>query len=340
MSGVDVSVLVPVLDEEQHLAGALAAMREQRFDGEIELLVVDGGSADATRAIAEQAAAEDHRVRVLDNPARRTPNGLNIALRHARGEFVARMDAHTRYPPDYLATGVARLRAGDVAWVAGPQLAEGDGRWSRRVALALSSPLGTGGARFRLAVEQETEMDTGFTGVWRRETLAAHGGWDEGWPVNQDTELAARIRKAGGRIVCVPQMAAAYIPRDSLRALRRQYLRYGVYRAKTARRHPESLRRSNLLPPALVGAASLAVIAPRRLRTGARLAVGGYLAALAANAGYVARRAPARDAASLPLVLGTMHLAWGAGFLWGSLRWGPPWRAVARALGLVRARRS
>ncbi len=333
MSGVDVSVLVPVLNEEHHLPAALAAMAAQRFDGEIELIFVDGGSTDTTRTIVEQASEADPRVRLLDNPASTTPHGLNIGLRHARGEYVARMDAHTRYPPDYLAVGVARLQAGNVDWVAGPQLAEGDGRWSRRVALALGSPLGTGGARFRRALEHETEMDTGFTGVWRRATLTAHDGWDEGWPVNQDTELAARIRKAGGRIVCVPEMAAAYIPRDSLRALRRQYWRYGIYRAKTSRRHPETLRRSNLMPPALVASLALSLVAPRPARVAARLPLVAYVALLTANSALVARHEPARDAASLPFVLATMHVAWGAGFLWGSLRSGPPARAVLRALG-------
>lgn len=332
MSGVDVSVLVPVLNEERHLPAALAAMEAQRFAGEIELIFIDGGSTDATRRIIERAAARNPRVRLLDNPAGSTPHGLNIGLRHARGEFVARMDAHTRYPPDYLAVGVARLRAGGVEWVAGPQLAEGDGTWSRRVALALGSPLGTGGARFRRMLEQEMEMDTGFTGVWRKATLTAHAGWDEDWPVNQDAELAARIREAGGTIVCVPEMAAAYIPRDSLSALSRQYWRYGIYRAKTVRRHPQMLRRSNLGPPALVAALALCVVSPRRLRGGARLPVAAYLALLVVNAAIVTRRAPARDAASLPLVLGTMHLAWGAGFLWSSLRSGPPWRAVLRAV--------
>lgn len=336
MSRIDVSVLVPVLNEERHLPAALAAMEAQRFAGEIELIFIDGGSTDATRRIIERAAARDPRVRLLKNPAGTTPVGLNVGLRHSRGEYVARMDAHTRYPPDYLAVGVARLQAGGVDWVAGPALAEGDGTWSHRVALALGSPLGTGGARFRHGLEYETEMETGFTGVWRKTTLAAHAGWDEGWPVNQDAELAARIRKTGGRIVCVPEMAAAYFPRNSLRALRRQYWRYGIYRAKTSRRHPQSLRRSNLMPPALVTCLTLSVTAPRRVRGIARLPVAAYLVLLAGNSAFVARRAPARDVIWLPLVLGTMHVAWGAGFLWSSLRSGPPWRAVLHAIGRTR----
>src|SRR5207302_1552673 len=117
--------------------------------GAIEFLFVDGGSRDGSRRILSELAAQDPRVRVLDNPARRTPHALNIGLLAARGEFIARMDAHTMYPSGYLAAGVARLRRGDVAWVSGPQIAVGTSPGSRRVARALSTSLGTGGARFR-----------------------------------------------------------------------------------------------------------------------------------------------------------------------------------------------
>ena len=127
------------------------------------------------------------------------------------------MDAHTHYPPDYLASGLERLRRGGVAHVSGPQIPKGEGRWSRRVALALSSRLGTGEADFRHMSDDEIEVDSGFTGMWLRSTLERHGGWDEDWPNDQDTELAARIRGDGGRIVCLPGMAAEYVPRDSLR---------------------------------------------------------------------------------------------------------------------------
>lgn len=326
---VEVSVLIPVRNEAAVLRAVADAMRAQRFDGGFELLFVDGRSDDGSREILEQLAAEDPRVRVLDNPAVRTPQALNTALRAARGRVIARMDAHTRYPADYLALGVERLSRGDVDWVSGPQVAEGEGRWSRRVALALSTRLGTGGADFRHGADDELEVDSGFTGLWLRETLERHGGWDEEWLNDQDFELAARIRKAGGRIVCVPALAAGYIPRDSLRALAEQYHRYGFYRVKTSLRHPESLRRSHVLPPGVVVAALAAVAAPPPLRRVARAGLGAYAAALLAVSARELRSGRVADVASLPLVFATMHLAWGAGFLRGSATLGIPWRALA-----------
>lgn len=327
-----VSVLVPVLDEEAGIRATVAAMRAQEVSGGHELLFLDGRSRDGTRAILEQLAREDPRVRVLDNPARRVPQALNIGLRQARGEFVARMDAHTFYPADYLARGVERLRRGDVAWVAGPQIPRAGGRWSRRVVLALSSRLGVGGAGFRRLGASEFDADTGFTGVWRRSTLEAHGGWDEDWPVNQDSELGARIRARGERIVCVPEMAAGYVPRDSVRLLARQYWRYGQYRAKTSGRHPTSMRRSHLVPPALLVTLAGAPL-PGLPGRAARIGVSAYALALVAAAAASLRAAePRSDAAFVPPLLVVMHLSWAAGFVVGSARFGPPLRAVAGTL--------
>ena len=137
---MDVSVLIPVLDEAAHLREAAARMTAQDFAGDVEFLFIDGGSEDASPAILRELAEADPRIRVLANPDRRTPFALNIGLRAARGEFVARMDAHTRYPPSYLRLGVERLRRGGAVSVSGPQIAAGDGQaWSDRVALALST---------------------------------------------------------------------------------------------------------------------------------------------------------------------------------------------------------
>jgi succinoglycan biosynthesis protein ExoA len=320
-------VITPTLNEEGQIEETVRSLQAQRLDTGLEFLFVDGRSDDGTRSVLERLAAEDPRIRVLDNPRRGIPFALNIGLEHARGEYLARMDAHTLYPPDYLARGLERLGPGDVEWVSGPQLPHGVGKWSRRVALALDTRLGIGGAAFRRA-DREREVDAGYTGIWRRETLLRHGGWDQRWPINEDGELAARVREAGGRIVCIPEMAALYVPRNSLRALARQYWRYGIYRAKTCAAHPESMRRSHLLPPALaltLPVASLPAGRPSRL---ARAGLAAYLIAVLLTAASRLRTA-ARDACWLPVVLATMHLSWGFGFLVGAGRFGPPLRALA-----------
>lgn len=333
---VDVSILMPTLNERRWIREAIRGMQAQQFDGTLELIVADGGSTDGTREIVREVARSDPRIRLVDNPRRGTASGLNVCLREARGAYVARMDAHTIYPPRYVSTGVERLTRGDVAWVAGPQEPHGATPFSRAVAAALRSRLGTGGSRrWGAGDDGEYELDTGvFCGVWRRADVVRAGGWDEGWPRNQDSEMASRFLSAGQRIVCVPAMAAQYRPRDTLRALWRQYHDYGLYRAKTARRHPFSLRRSALLPPLLALDLAVAVAAPPHAVRGlARAGLAAYAAALAATTAATARRARRWETALVPVVLATMHVAHGVGFWRGCARWGVPWRALLATVG-------
>jgi succinoglycan biosynthesis protein ExoA len=344
---VDVSILIPVLNEETHIRDTVRGMQAQRFDGRLEFLFADGRSEDRTRAILEELARHDASIRVLDNPARHTAAGLNACLREARGTYVARMDGHAFYPPDYVRLGVERLARGDVGWVSGPQVPRPVGRVSRGVALALDTWLGRGASRkwrSDAAGDQEAspggefELDTGvFGGVWRRDLLLAHGGWDERWPINQDSELAARFIEHGQRIVCLPAMGARYIPRNSFKSLARQHWRYGIYRARTARHHPESLRRSYLGAPGLALTTLAALIAPRPARIVARAGLVAY----GVGIGSVTARAAARideprDAAVLPAVFVVMHLMHGFGFIGGSLRFGVPISAIAQSVGLKR----
>ena len=343
---VDVSVLVAVLNEEAFIRDTVAAMRAQRFDGTIEFLFMEGRSEDRTREILQERALEDPRLRIVDNPARQLASGLNVGLREARGEFVVQMDAHTYYPPDYIARGVERLRRGDVSWVSGPPIPHGVNTWSRRIALALDSWLGTGGSnkwpsRLEAAASDdrngnEIELDTSvFAGIWRRSMLETLGGWDEGWPVNHDSELAARVLKAGGRIVCLPELGSRYVPRASLGGLARQYFRYGYYRAKTSVRHPESMRRSHLLSPGLTITIAASFVAPPPVRRPARAGALLYLLAVVAASLKASRRGKPGDVAALPAVFLTMHIAWGVGFVTGCARFGPPLRAITRSVGLA-----
>jgi succinoglycan biosynthesis protein ExoA len=333
----DVSVLVPVRDEGALISSTARTILGQRFAGDVEFIVIDGNSRDGTRAALDELRARDPRLTVIDNPRGDLASALNLGLAAASGEFVAKMDAHTFFPADYLQLGVDRLRQGDVNWVSGPPVPHGVGPWSRRVALALETPLGVGasGKWFKGAAGSGRERDlrTGvFSGVWRRSVLEALGGWDPAWPVNEDSELASRFLASGERIVCVRAMAASYVPRESLGALARQYWRYGLYRAKTANRHPESVGVSQLAPPALV-MSQLGWIGGRRARRVARLTLAAYAGAQAVVAARAASRA-GREAALLPTVFCTMHLSFGAGWLAGCARFGLPVAGVLRALRL------
>jgi succinoglycan biosynthesis protein ExoA len=338
-AAVACTVLVPVRNEERHLEAMLATMRAQQFDGQLQFVLADGGSTDRTLEIMRRAAAEDPRIEIHHNAKVHIASGLNIALGAARGTWVARMDAHALYPPRYLADGVSRLTAGGTRWVSGPQRPVGDNVVSRAVAAALRSPLGRGGShRWHRDGEDrlEFELDTGvFGGVWRRDTLLEFGGWDERWYKNEDSELAARFLRAGERLICLPSMTVDYMPRDSLAALFQQYREYGRFRIRTATRHPNSLRRSHLIAPALVAGGAIAVTPGRAGARARRLGL-LYAATLAAESLRVRRGSEDLAEASLvPAALVVMHAGHGLGLLGGMTEYGVPWQAIVRSFGLA-----
>jgi succinoglycan biosynthesis protein ExoA len=337
MLNVDVTVITPVRDEGAVITATAEAITNQRFDGSIEFLFIDGRSTDDTRIRLEELAASDPRVRVLDNPDGDLASALTIGLAEASGDFVAKMDAHTYFPPGYLQLGVDRLRAGGTDWVSGPPIPHGIDAGSRRVALALGTWMGVGGSAkwartFAGDDSTEVELDTGvFSGVWRRSTLLELGGWDPGWPVNEDSELASRYLELGGRILCIGEMGARYVPRSTLKGLARQYGRYGYFRAKTAGRHPLSLRRSHVMPPALVLTAFGVAVLPGRLRRVPLTALTAYGLAVLVASVQAGRSSPERsEVARLAAVFAVMHGSWGAGFIWGCRRFGIPMSALAQ----------
>jgi len=97
----------------------------QSYPNIIEVLVADGGSTDRTR---ELAAAADARVRLLENPRRNRPSGLNVAIGEATGDIFVRVDARTVLAPDYVERCVDALELTKAAMIS----------LSRRVRITLS----------------------------------------------------------------------------------------------------------------------------------------------------------------------------------------------------------
>jgi glycosyltransferase involved in cell wall biosynthesis len=333
---IHVSVVTPVRNEAAVLRESAASIIGQTFDGALEFLFVDGDSSDGSREILDEIAEADPRVKVLRNPHGDLGHALAIGVQHARGEYLAKMDAHTFFPSTYLRTAVDRLTRGDVNWVSGPPVPRPNGPWSKRVALALGTRLGVGGSRkWSMPTDgkpasTEHELDTGvFSGVFLRSRLDELGGWDPDWPCNEDGELAARYLAAGERLLCLSAMRAWYVPRDSLSGLSRQYFRYGFYRVKTACRHPASLRGSHLLPPALLLASLGALLGRTSSRPLFRSLLALYVSALVVSAAATTDEGGVSDAALVPVVLAAMHYSFGVGMVAGSVRFGPPRRAAA-----------
>ena len=309
-----VSVVVPLKDSGATLQRCLDAILAQEYPGPLDVVLAVGPSADNTRQVADDAAAADDRVHVVDNPTGRTPAALNAGIAASTGEIVARVDGHAVIPPGYIRQAVQSLRDSGADNVGGIQDAQGETPFERAVAAAMTSRFGVGNASFHYGGEPGP-TDTVYLGVFRRSALDRVRGFDESLIRNQDYELNWRIRDTGGVVWFDPNLRVRYRPRSSLRTLARQYFEYGQWKREVLRRHPRSVKVRQLIPPAAVAANATATVLAVAHRP-RWLVIPGVYAAAAVGAAVVAGRGKeAGVTARLPAVFAVMHHAWGAGFL-------------------------
>lgn len=335
-----VTVIMPVRNESKFLPGCLDSLLANDYPQErLEILVADGMSTDRSREILAQYSRRFPCVRVLDNPGRIVPTGLNQVIGQAQGDIIVRADAHTVFAPDYIRRCAHLLQTTAASNVGGPQRSVGQDYMSEAIAVATTSRFAAGDAKFRFS-EEQAWVETVYLGAWWKETLLALGGFNEEWVVNQDFELNHRLRLGGGKILLSPAIKCDYFVRPSLSALARQYFRYGVWKVKTLGAYPNSLRWRQLMAPSFVAAAlGLLVLTPWTPLPALVLVLLYALASLSASA-ISARRRGWRYLPILPLTFATVHFAWGMGFWAGLLKFGIPRlspRIVASALRPVRA---
>jgi len=307
---------MPVRNGAATVAGAVAAALDQDYPGDVEVVAALGPSGDSSAEVLARLS-DDPRVRVVPNPSGGTAAGLNAAIAASRGSVIARCDAQSRFPRHYLRRAVEILAETGADCVGGTQAAEGTAFVSRAVAIAQTTFLGVGDARYRTG-GKPGPVDTVYLGVFRRAALERVGGFDEGQVRNQDYELNWRLRQSGGTVYFHPDLAVAYTPRAGLRPLWRQYWEYGTWKRVMLRKHPRSLRWRQMAPPGLVaGLLWSLVMLVTPWPWAAAIVPGAYLAALLGTTVVegIRRRDPA--ALALPVVLPTMHLAWGLGFVAG-----------------------
>jgi cellulose synthase/poly-beta-1,6-N-acetylglucosamine synthase-like glycosyltransferase len=340
-----VTIAMPCRDEEAYIEGCIRAVQEQDWPRDrLEILVADGMSIDATREILARLAAEDTRIRLVDNPARIQAAGLNECVRLARGEVIVRMDVHADYPPDFVRQCVGALERTGADTVGGPARPRARTFFQRCVAMALDSPFGIGGSAYRKP-DAEGFVESVWPGAFRRSVFERVGLFDPHAVTNEDAELNQRITAAGGRVYLSRDIVVHYYPRESPRALARQYFKYGQGRARTLLKHRKLLTLRPALPFLwLAGEAALLATWPWHPLGPWSLA--GYALATGAEAVRVVRKADAQGSLgrekgvfTLPLTTAVvwgsfpvLHVSHGAGFATGLLKYvlWPDWSADER----------
>jgi glycosyltransferase involved in cell wall biosynthesis len=226
-----VSVILPVRNGGVYLAEAVASILNQTLR-DFELLLVNDHSADG--AIAG-LGMKDERLRVLDNPGRGVAQAFNHGLRHARGAFVARMDADDISLPDRLEIQLSFLQSHADIDVCGAcveifaeqALAGGNLRYQEW----LNSCKSPQQIHHELFIESPIPNPTA---MFRREAIDRLGGYqDPEWP--EDYDLYLRADAAGMRMAKPDGVLLHW--REHEQRLTRTDSRYDIARFQAAKAH-------------------------------------------------------------------------------------------------------
>ncbi|MFS0893259.1 glycosyltransferase family 2 protein [Microbacterium sp. 179-I 3D3 NHS] len=322
---------MPVLNERAYLEHAVASVLTQAVGAPSELVLALGPSTDGTTELAERLAAADDRIRLVRNPAAHIPVGLNAAIRASRYPTVVRVDAHSELSPGYAARAIGTLERTGAANVGGVMHAEGRTPFQKAVARLYNSPVGLGGGAYHGST-QEGEAESAYLGVMRREVLDEIGLFDESVRRGEDWELNLRIRQAGHRVWFDPGLSVTYWPRESWLRLARQFRATGAWRGELVRRFGRRNGIRYFAPPALVLLVLLAIVVGILQISGVLTGPLSVVASLVAYLPLALYVLLVLGVASAPrggglrqrlwtlIVLPTMHLSWGVGFLGGVLR--------------------
>ncbi|MBF4595937.1 glycosyltransferase family 2 protein [Curtobacterium sp. VKM Ac-2889] len=325
-----VSYVMPVLNEVTEVRSAVGSLLDQDYTGPFEVILALGPSIDGTNELVAEMSAADPRIRAIDNPAGSTPAGLNVAIRASVHPVVIRVDAHSVLPTDYTRIAVRTLLDSGADNVGGIMRAEGRTPFERAVALAYGSRVGLGGTPHHVG-GTAGPAETAYLGVFRRERLFDVGLFDEGIKRGQDWELNRRLRQTGGTVWFTPELVVTYRPRPSLKRLVRQFVATGLWRGELARRFPANNGLRYFVPPAMVAAMALGIVAGLVGIVGAVLAAPlawallgfvvpvVYLLFVVLGSVAVARRSGLPTLLWLLVVLPCIHVGWGLGFIIGFL---------------------
>jgi len=322
-----VSVVLPVQNEERHIADVLYSLLQQEtasFD--LEIIVLDGESSDATPAIIERIASHDTRLTLLINRQRKTPYAFNIGIERAKGEYVCIFGAHTVYPPQYIATCLEELKRSGAVGCSGTVITRPDGKGmeSRLVAWAFSHSFGTSSRSMRTRGAGYSDIVP--YAVFLKTALLEVGCYDTQLHRNQDLDLNQKLRARGHKLYVTDKTSCEYFVSPSLSSLARYAFRNGYWNLIGLRKNPESMAVRHFAPAAFVIALCLSVAAyilsfaasgaaPLWLRSPLLLLGAAYGIGSTAAAWQVSLRERSIEPLLLPLVFLLLHASYGGGTL-------------------------
>ena len=323
-----VSILIPCYQERNFIRPCLESVLGFTLPDQttIEILVLDGMSADGTRDIVAAMSSRDQRIQIVDNPGRTQSAALNLGIPLARGDYIMRLDAHSVYPFDYLAANLEtalRTGADNVGGIVAT-LRRGEGYQAALVQAITTHKFGVGDSGFRTDAA-EGEADTVPYGFFKSDVFRKVGLFDQRLVRAQDYEMNRRIIAAGGTVWRNPRIRLAYYQQPDLASfIRKQIVYEAPYNAYLWYLAPYAFAPRHAVTGVFAfGALSGILLSP--FFPGVRLIFLGVMAlyallAVASGIQQAVRYKDPRHFLFAPLAFFLYHFMHGLGVLYGLLR--------------------
>lgn len=248
-----VTVVIPMKDERDYIAKCLESLINQDYPKTLmEIIVVDGGSTDGSLEIVAGFMKHHANIKLSGGPGINCPAGMNVGIKEAGGEVIAKVDAHGYIPSDYISVAVSHLKEhADVKCVGGPIRPLARGMMAQAGVFARSSVFGVGRGVYSMGKSAKF-VDSVQCGLYKRDIFDKIGLFDEALQFGEDEEINWRIRKSGYKILSTPDITFYYFPRPTFKDLFKQYYNYGRLRVQVIRKHPAFFRLKHATPPLFV----------------------------------------------------------------------------------------
>ena len=216
-----VSIIIPCRNEGKFIGQCLDAIINQNYlKDKLEVLVIDGMSEDETRKIIKNYSEKFPFIKLLDNPKKFTNFAFNIGIKRAKGEVIMLIGAHASYERDYISKCVKYSKEYGADNIGGTVkiIPKTNTLIAKTIALSLSNPFGVGNAYYKSGYSGQPKwVDTVFGGCYRKEIFKKIGLFNENLVRSQDIEFNLRLKKAGGKILLVPDIIAYYYPKSNFK---------------------------------------------------------------------------------------------------------------------------
>lgn len=325
----EITVIIPVFNEEKKIDAAIQSIVNQDFTGSIEMVIVDGDSTDNTVELIRQISLKlptNRTIKLLTNPQRFIPVSLNIACQNASHDIIVRLDGHTQAPSNYVTESLKALKEIDYQGATGGRCdiqASDSTRMSEAISIGVSHPLGVGNALYRtLKGDLDTliDVDTVPFGAFTKELWKSLGGYDEALLYDEDYDFNYRIRAKGYRMVMNSKIVLKYFARQDLTALWTQYYRYGYWANKFCLKHRIIPTFRRVIPAAFVLMILLLALVNVKLLAVFLTIYFGTILVISGYEGLVKNKSFPLAVCLFP-VFPTLHFSYGLGSITSLLTW-------------------